>query len=628
MLELIQQRFQTVVLVILVFLLVGVFATQFGGRQADGCTTSVNQTGYAARVYDTTILEGDFRAAFTVTGFNRYPTESARQLHLRELTLDGLIERELLAHEAETLGFTADTETVLREFAETAVIRITPPVDAPFGYPGPDLTIEAIRDDDGNFSLTRMQRFVNNGLRRSTDEFARWQTRERLADLMRSTVLSEVAVSSREIRDQYVRETERATIRYAAFSPDFYETDLAPTDEEIRTWMESHTAEVDAEYERQAFNYRDLEPQVRLRHILISAAEDAPEEERAAARTRAEAVRARLLAGEDFATVARETTEDPGSRDNGGLYDWSPRGRYVPPFEEAAFSQEIGAIGELVETRFGYHIIRVEGRREGDVPEDEAKRELAQNLYLADRAGTAAREEATRALAFLREGHTMDELDERLLHRWADVPPPAAPGEGEAAVPAEGAEAAAEAAAEETERPEGAPQVVESRSFGRTESPIVGAGSTGALTRAAYELTMDEPLPAEPIQVGTDFYVIELTARTEATDEGFTDEVRDRIYRSLLEEKRTETLRVYVHALRARAEEAGAIRIDQSVLRYGDEVEEEEEEGEDEGEAESDDEASDDEGESEGGEGEDGESEDEEGGHESAIVRERSSVPA
>lgn len=397
MLELIQQRFQTVVLVILVFLLVGVFATQFGGPQAEGCTTSVNQTGYAARVYGETITEGDFRAAYTLTGFNRYPAESARQLRLRELTMDGLVERELLAHEAERLGFRVDGEAILREFAETATVRITPPVDAPAGYPGPELTIESIRDDDGHFSLTRMQRFVNNGLRRSTDEFTHWQEREALAERMRATVLAEVAVSEREVRDEYVRQTDRATIRYAAFRREFYESSAPPSDDELTAWMASHGEELDAEYERQSFRYRDLPEQVRVRHILISAPEDAAEETRAEARTRAEAIRQRLLAGEDFATVAREVSEDPGSRDNGGLYDWSERGRYVPPFEEACFTQEIGAVGELVETTYGYHIIRVEGRREGDVPEDEARREVAAGLYSADRAGTQAREERSPA---------------------------------------------------------------------------------------------------------------------------------------------------------------------------------------------------------------------------------------
>ncbi len=616
MLELIQQRFQTVVLVLLVFMLAAVFVLQFGGPQAQGCSGSINQSSYAARVHGETITDGDFRAAYAVTGFTRYPTKNARTLRLRELTLDGLVERELLAHEATTLGYRVDGEEVLREFAETGIVYVTPPVDAPAGYPGPEIDWSVnIQNEDGSFSLTKMQRLVHNHLRRSTEEFANWQTRERLAAMMRETITAEVTVSNAEVHDAYVRETDRARFRYAAFDPAFYESETPPSDDEITTWMNEHTEEVDAEYERQSFRYRGLDPEAHVRHILFSVAEGASDEEREAVRTHAEEIRQRLIDGADFAEMAAAESGDPGSANNGGEYDWTPRGRWVAPFEEAAFSQEIGAIGELVETRFGYHIIKVEGRREGDVPEDEAKRELAVGLYTAQRSGALAREEAERALAFLREGHTMDELDERLLHRWeavAEVAPAPAEAEAVEGEAVEGEEPTEEP--EEVERPENSPQVLESRVFGRTESPISGAGSTGALTRAAFELTMDEPLPAEVIQVGTSFYVIELSERTEATEEGFTDEVRERLRSNLLDEKRMEAIRVYVHALRDRAEEAGALRTEPAILLYGDEVDEEATEGDDEDEDEEED--------------EEGDEEAEESDEESALPSRRTEVPA
>ena len=67
---------------------------------------------------------------------------------------------------------------------------------------------------------------------------------------------------------------------------------------------------------------------------------------------------------------------------------------------------------------------------------------IFRELFTEGRAGTAAREEADRALAYLREGHTMDELDERLLHRWEEIPPPPPVVEGE--VPTEPAEGEAD----------------------------------------------------------------------------------------------------------------------------------------------------------------------------------------
>lgn len=601
MLELIQQRFQTVVLLLIVLALSAVFVLQFGGRQADGCTGSLNQTGFAARVYSETITEGDFRAAYSVTNFNQYPTKQARTLRLRELTLDGLVERELLAHEAERLGFQLDSEEVMREFVDTSVIYRNAPVEAPAGYPGPQLPPIDFEDDEGQFSSKNMRRYINNHLRRSSDEFAHWQVRERLAMRMREAVAAQATIAPEEIHDQYVRDTDRAQLRYARFETSHYESRVTPTDADIDTWTAAHQDQVDEEYTRQRHRYTGLEPQVRARHILIKAAETAPEEDRAAARARAQALLARAQAGEDFATLAHDNSEDEGSAREGGDLGWNVRGRMVAPFDTAQFETESGQITDhLVETQFGFHVIKVEGHREGDVPEAEAKREIARQLYIDATAGELAHTDAVRALAYLRDGHTPDELDERLLYDWQAAPAPPAP-----IVNPDGTVTEAPAV-EPPEREASAPQVRETHSFGRTDTPISGAFDAGPLTRAAFSMTLEEPLPAEPLQLGTDWVVFQLTERTIATPEGLTEEVRERIRTSLLDAKREEVVRAFVRELRERAIAAGQLRTDDRMLQYGDEPGEDGEGGED------------------GDDGEEEESEEEE----SAIHRRLLDVPA
>ncbi|MFN0070014.1 MAG: peptidylprolyl isomerase [Chloroflexota bacterium] len=88
-------------------------------------------------------------------------------------------------------------------------------------------------------------------------------------------------------------------------------------------------------------------PQVRARHILLDS------------REKAEEVRERLMRGEDFADLARQESKDPGSKDKGGDLGWFGAGVMNLSFELASFSQDVGAIGDIVESRNGQHIIQV-----------------------------------------------------------------------------------------------------------------------------------------------------------------------------------------------------------------------------------------------------------------------------
>ncbi len=138
--------------------------------------------------------------------------------------------------------------------------------------------------------------------------------------------------------------------------------------------------------------YKDMEPTEQelleeynkdkyatVRHILMMTSEktDAEKEE---IRKTMEALLVRARAGEDFASLAKEYSEDPGSKDNGGLYENFERGQMVQPFEDASFNLPVGAISDLVETRYGYHIVQVVARNKEDKPFDEIKEALGRKL--------------------------------------------------------------------------------------------------------------------------------------------------------------------------------------------------------------------------------------------------------
>jgi peptidyl-prolyl cis-trans isomerase C len=122
------------------------------------------------------------------------------------------------------------------------------------------------------------------------------------------------------------------------------------------------------------------EETIRARHILFKVAPDAGEEEKNEARKKAGEVMEKARGGEDFAELAKAHSQGP-SGPKGGDLGFFGRGKMVPSFEEAAFSLKPGEVSGLVETRFGYHIIKLEERNDGaTVARDEAADKIREFL--------------------------------------------------------------------------------------------------------------------------------------------------------------------------------------------------------------------------------------------------------
>jgi peptidyl-prolyl cis-trans isomerase C len=120
---------------------------------------------------------------------------------------------------------------------------------------------------------------------------------------------------------------------------------------------------------------------VRVRHILIKVDESAPEKDKKAAKKKAEGILKKIRSGEDFAKLAEEVSDDPGSKQKGGELGFFPRGRMVKSFEDAAFTLKPGEVSGLVKTQYGYHIIETEEKKAAAIkPFDEVKENIRQKL--------------------------------------------------------------------------------------------------------------------------------------------------------------------------------------------------------------------------------------------------------
>jgi parvulin-like peptidyl-prolyl isomerase len=114
---------------------------------------------------------------------------------------------------------------------------------------------------------------------------------------------------------------------------------------------------------------------VSVRHILLLT-QGKSDREKKEIHKKMEDVLARAKGGDDFAALAKQYSEDTGSKDNGGLYENFGRGQMVKPFEDAAFSVPVGEISDIIETQYGYHIIQVIDRKKESRPLDEVRPEL------------------------------------------------------------------------------------------------------------------------------------------------------------------------------------------------------------------------------------------------------------
>jgi peptidyl-prolyl cis-trans isomerase C len=125
------------------------------------------------------------------------------------------------------------------------------------------------------------------------------------------------------------------------------------------------------------FNQKE---QIKASHILIKVAPDADESKKIQARKKIEAVQKKVRQGEDFGLLAKTNSEGPTAQRKGDL-GYFGRGRMVKPFEDAAFALNVGEVSKIVETQFGYHLIKVIDKKPPrTIPYKEVQQKLEQHL--------------------------------------------------------------------------------------------------------------------------------------------------------------------------------------------------------------------------------------------------------
>ena len=257
---------------------------------------------------------------------------------LQDQAFDQLVSDALLRQEYRRRGISVTDDEILQ------AARYNPP---------PQLMQSAELQTEGQFDPAKYQRFLQSpvarqqGLLLQLEQYYRSEIpRQKLFD----QVATDVYVSDEELWRRWQDSHDSAQVSFVAFGPDrISDSAVRVSDDEIRAYYDTHKKL----FERPG--------RAKVSIIIIPRAVTAADS--AAVRARAVALRSRILGGEKFEDVARAESADSVSAVNGGSLGRGARGRFVAPFETAAYALKPGEISQPVLTPFGYHIMRVDEKK-------------------------------------------------------------------------------------------------------------------------------------------------------------------------------------------------------------------------------------------------------------------------
>ncbi len=285
-----------------------------------------------------------------------------------------LVQQQVLLQEAHKLGVYATNDDV-REYLRT----------------GP--TGQVIFPDGKYIGDEAYRQLVDDRLHISVDEFEDQVKDEITVRRLQALITAGVTASDQEVHDLYLKANIKIKFDYAVISADDLRKTINPSDSDLEAFFKKNAAQyaqavpeerrityfaftqeqvpggvpqptqqqIQQYYNDHMSDYQVPE-QAKSRHILISVPEGADAKTDAAAKAKAESILKQLQAGGSWTDLAKKYSDDPGSKDQGGELGFAQRGKMVPEFDKAIFTQKIGDI-EIVRSSFGYHIIQVEERQ-------------------------------------------------------------------------------------------------------------------------------------------------------------------------------------------------------------------------------------------------------------------------
>lgn len=379
-----------------------------------------------ARVDGEPIRTQEFRRAYgqmveTYTRLYNLNASNAgllQSLGIDKMVLNQLINEKVLLRLADQMGINASVEEIQRTIQS---------------YP-------AFQDKGAFIGLTRYEQILraNNT---TPAEFEEGIRKDLIRDKLQKILSDGITISDADVRAEYIKRNQEASIRYFAIDPTEMGKSIQPTDAELQAFFDKNkerykTPErrraryllvdraalasqvaVDEAQLRALFAADPGSEQIRASHILFSVPDPSKEGE---VRAKAEAVLKEIRAGGDLAALARKHSQDPSNAANGGDLGYFARGIMTPAFENVAFSLKQGQVSDLVRTEFGFHIIRLTDRK---TPTFQDRRPELEQRVRQEGATRLAQNRANKALYEIKSaGKTFEQVSKEMGLQILETP--------------------------------------------------------------------------------------------------------------------------------------------------------------------------------------------------------------
>lgn len=388
MLDMMRKNANSGIMIVLFGVIIFVFALNFGpwaGR-------SMSEVPFAAQVNNDIISLANLNRAYLNQIYNMkrfrpdYNESQAERDGLKPMILDHLVRNELLYQ----AGKEHHLSVAARVLADEIRARVFQPNEP--------------------FSKDEYKKRVEGYLQMSLAQFEEQVGKDLVSQHVSELIASGIFLTDAEAQKHFVEQNSKVSIEFIKVKPSFFKVDENIAEDKVSAYVKDNKEKIEKYYKEHLSDFNKA-AQVRASHILIKTNGDDSVENKKTKREKIDAILARLKKNEDFEQIAKTESDDIATRIKGGDLGYFTQEAMVEAFSKVAFSLKPGEISEVVESPFGFHLIKVTDKKDAqNTSLSDAEPTIAKKMIVENEQKTKATHFAQKALDLLKNNTPIESI--------------------------------------------------------------------------------------------------------------------------------------------------------------------------------------------------------------------------